>query len=251
MRLFVVSVVAGVVGGVVGAWVVVGGRGPVGAVGGVDPEAAERVAARIDALEAEVASLREELGRGAASLAAVEGPAARDVAGLEARIEELEARNRLEVDSASARADGGRTPEAGIEAPRLDPARSAFEVILDSSATDAQKLAAHRSLRRVEDAYSPALIDALVDLGRTSPDPDIRASTWTMFDGASHLPELVPSLMDAAMHDMSPAARREAAETLGNYVDDPAVRQLLEQLARDDPSKEVRDRAKRTLRDDG
>lgn len=176
------------------------------------------------------------------------------LAELLARIERLEAtvygggwRAAAPIDEARelqrARIEALAAAEQDVEARKLKMA----EVILDPNATEEEKLSAHRQLRRVEDAYTPGMIDALVNLGQTAQDPDVRASTWTQFDGSTIAPEVLPHLMNAARGDSAYQARREAAETLGNYTEDPGVIALLEDLAQNDPHQEVRERARRTL----
>ena len=119
--------------------------------------------------------------------------------------------------------------------------------ILDPAATVAEVLAAHESLRGVEDAYTPDVVAVLMELGDTHADPEVRGDVWRLFDGRTHLPELVPSLL-RALGDADFRVRREAAETLGNYADDPVVLAALRRIAESDPSPEVRERALRTLR---
>ncbi len=127
----------------------------------------------------------------------------------------------------------------------------ASAVILDRGASDEAKIDAHKRLRRLEDPYTDAMLDELLRIAESSPDEELRGNVWTYFDGTAHLPDLVPRLMNAARNDPSAAVRTEAVETLGNYLDDPSVRALLESILRDDPDKSVRDRARRTLREGG
>ena len=91
------------------------------------------------------------------------------------------------------------------------------------------------------------MVADLVQIGLTAIDPEHRADVWRNFDGASHLPALVPHLRDALSNDRDPRARDEAAETLGNYLDDPEVLAALKWSAENDESPRVRQKALRTL----
>lgn len=120
--------------------------------------------------------------------------------------------------------------------------------VLDPKATDKDKVKAHEALRYVPDAYTPAMVQELVRIGNSHPDADTRADVWRFFDGRSHIPTLVPHLLQALVQDASEKVRDEASETLGNYLKDPTVLLALRYAAENDASMRVRRKAIRTLR---
>lgn len=120
-------------------------------------------------------------------------------------------------------------------------------VLMDPFASEGEKVAAHKSLRRVDDAYELGAVQALLTMAQLSNDPDVRADVWMNFDGTTHVPEIVPHLVQAIRSESNDAVRIEAVETLGNYLEDPQNRTLIQEIARDDPVKAVRDRARRAL----
>ncbi len=141
-------------------------------------------------------------------------------------------------------ADGDAAATAAAAAPSLaDDQRT----IVDPAATVAQKVAAHRRLRHVADAYTPAMVDELVRIATCDADAEVRAQTWCFFDGASAPPALLAPLLQAIGRDPSPRPREEAAETLGNYGDAPGAVAALEAAAAHDPDSRVRHKARRTL----
>jgi hypothetical protein len=217
-------------------------------------------AARIQELEARLARLEELAARpvAAPASAASEVPRWRDDADpradphavtptiLAQRLLALE--RRLEESQ-------GRAPDperAAAPAPRdgQQPVAAARRTILDKAASADAKLEAHRQLRRVRDAYTPDMVDELVRIATLDPRGEVRAAVWTFFDGSSHLPQLVPTLLRALVHDVDSRVREEAAETIGNYVkDDLGVVSALRQAAESDADPRVRAKAKRTLGD--
>ena len=230
-------------------------RGPAAATS--DPRTAE--------LEERLARLEEDAARPAAErvdLVPARAPRPTDspvdtdrLDLLEERLAELErafsdGRNRpaptrgdLQIEdpvATAVRAEAERQRRAQVQA-------NASSIILDATTTDGEKLAAHQTLRRVEDAYTPAMVAELVRLGLESDVPRYRADTWRFFDGSSRLPELVPHLRTAVNTDPEPNVREEAAETLGEYLDEAGVVELLEWLRDNDPDPEVRDEARRAL----
>lgn len=131
--------------------------------------------------------------------------------------------------------------------PNATTAAEAQRVLADAAASVDDKVEAHQRLRRVANAYTPAMVQDLVRIAETDPRPVARANVWTWFDGATLLPELVRPLLRALAHDPDGAVRAEAAETLGNYLDNPAVLPALRQAAQDDADEPVRAKAQRTL----
>lgn len=125
--------------------------------------------------------------------------------------------------------------------------RKASEVILDRSSSAEQKIEAQQLLRRTANAYTPAMIQSLLQIAQSHANAELRAKVWTFFDGATTSDLLVAPLLHALRHDSSDAVRAEAAETLGNYTERPEVRQALTWHATNDKSKQVRDKARRSV----
>ena len=222
---------------------------------------AKSIGPRLDALEARLALLEAELEESrlaapvpssdrvavqAAEESTTEGSAAG--ADLARRIALLERRLAgVERDAEPPSPAEQLAQELERERAREQSILDAKRALADASASRDEKLAAHEALRRVPDAYTPGMVADLVHLGANDADPSARADVWRNFDGASHLPELVPHLLRALEGDPDAGPRNEAAETLGNYADDPAVMAALRHAAEHDPSPEVRAKAKRTL----
>lgn len=213
----------------------------------LDTSRLDALEARLDAIEASLAERLEP-----PSVEARTEDLRPEIESLSARLEALESERSPAVAPRTFGALGELVEDGEPDSREREPTaeerrRNAEAVILDPASTAEEVVAAHKSIRRIDGAYTPQMIDTLVWFANSDSDDDLRARTWTMFDGRSHLPELVPHLERAARHDEAFQVRREAAETLGNYIDDPAVVTLLKDLARNDPHPEVRDRARRTL----
>ena len=87
----------------------------------------------------------------------------------------------------------------------------------------------------------------ILRIGTTNQDGGVRADVWRFFDGESSVPAIVNPLVRALQADPDARAREEAAETLGNYFDDPIVESALQLAVESDGSERVRNKAKRTL----
>jgi hypothetical protein len=208
----------------------------------------QQMEARVDALAARPAEVRVPASGGPT-------PAGPDLASLDQRLALLEA---------AASRTGRATPAAQSRLPILpraataevDPetkaalVRPAERTILDPIATVEEKLAAHERLRRVPDAYTAPMVQELLRIAAMSQQGQTRADVWRFFDGASKLPDLVPPLLHALANDADWIAREEAAETLGNYRDDPMVLGALRWAAEHDANERVRAKAQRTLHGD-
>lgn len=211
----------------------------------------------IEALEARISRLEEgERGR-AAALVSPELPetptpervpvtnGGTETADLLEKLAVLERRLALvEYDEESPSLD---VEPAQAEREHADLVLAAQWTLADPAAGVAEKLAAHEALRRVADAYTPAMVADLVHIGTNEPDARMRADVWRFFDGSTHLPDLVPHLLAALEFDVDALVRDEASETLGNYADAPAVLEALRFAAEHDESQRVRTKAQRTL----
>jgi len=201
---------------------------------------------RVTALEAQLAAPRAAVPTAPADTQ----PAREQFAALERRLAVLEspradARAAVLRDVASAeRVRVARPPETKEEAAQREAAQ---RKVLDPSATVQDKLAAHEQLRRVPDAYTPAMVQELLRIAATSGEGQVRADVWRFFDGESKVPALVRPLLRALGNDTEDIVREEAAETLGNYLDDPVVAGALRWSADRDGAERVRNKAQRTL----
>lgn len=174
----------------------------------VDPVAMHALATRLDRLERTVAELQNQ--RRAA------GPD-------DGRLAELRAQ---------------RTEET--EADRQRRIQNHQNTILDPSTTEAQKLEAWSGLRHHEDSWNDAVVAQMVHLGLTSADPKVRADVWRQADARSQHEALVPALLQALRADADANAREEAAETIVEYADRPAVIASLDQLLATEQNEGVR-----------
>lgn len=183
---------------------------------------------------------------------------------IEERIARLEAAPRRELEEGLALKDSEYEVEklnllydnatrdqriAGLRPKRAADITAARHTITDPSTSKQDKLNAHGSLRRRENAYTPEMAHTMIQIGLHDRDEAIRAQVWTTFDGSSakNLPQLVPHLIDALNRDASSRVRAEAAETLGNFPRDRAVHAALEHAAKHDQDAQVRRKAQRTL----
>lgn len=214
---------------------------------GTAPEPAIPVdPARIAALEARVEGLVQQLAATApASPVRTHAPA--DVPPAENRLRGLELRLSSLEQALRARPPSGAESRGHEPAENRPTVADARRVIVDPAASVAAKLEAQQRLRRVENAFTPAMLRELVRIGTTNPDPKVRADVWRFFDGPTNYPEIVDPLMRAMRFDSADVARDEAAETLGNYASNPAVRQALAHAAEHDPSVRVRNKAQRAF----
>lgn len=140
------------------------------------------------------------------------------------------------------------------EAPRpRDPAQIARDLattqqgILDANSTPEQKLQHWRRLRAMENAYSDAVVQQMVNLGLTSPDAATRADVWRQADSRSKHPALAVAMIRALQSDTDDDVREEAAESLENYADRADVQQVLTWARDSDKSEGVRRYAARSL----
>jgi hypothetical protein len=97
------------------------------------------------------------------------------------------------------------------------------------------------------EGYTDEVVHSMVALAQTAQDPKVRENIWRQFDGARN-PVVSTALKQALAADAVADVRREAAEALDHYRDDPAVRAALEHAAQHDPDEKVRWEALRALR---
>ena len=211
----------------------------------------------IEDLEARIARLEEglrDLQRASLSVASpversnVANSGGGDSAALLQRIAELESRlGQVEGEVVGPAGEARGAMQEERERLRQETIRMAKETLMDPAATTEELLAAHEALRRIENAYTPQMVEDLVHLATNDPSGEVRADVWRFFDGATRLPELVPHLRNALSNDSDPRTRAEAAETLANYADDPDVLAALKYALENDPSPEVKRKLGRVL----
>ncbi|HLU39815.1 MAG TPA: HEAT repeat domain-containing protein [Planctomycetota bacterium] len=227
----------------------------------VDP--ADEVLDRLHGIEERLAELeRRSTERTTPVLGVSSSGAERMPADLDARLDKLEAElsgNKkgsngdaaaaTEVAATGTAPDGTQLTKSGrpkrgtpqhLEWARqrvLDPNLSAME--RSEALGEVQKHGA--------EAYTEEIVQAMVVIGQTHEDPEVRENVWRQFDGATN-PTLAVALRQALATDAAPGVRREAAEALDRFRDDPAVRAALEHAAQHDPDEKVRWEALRSLR---
>lgn len=185
-------------------------------------------------------------------------------ADLDSRLAELEQRV-VEDGSTGAATDGTHAAAAGEEpegAPEEGGKRAsgrpkrgtaqhltwARQRTLDVNLTPIERSDALGEIQKHgADGYTDDVVHSMIVLGQTSEDPKVRANVWRQFDGA-HNPQLSSALVQALTSDQHPDARREAAEALDHFRDDPGVRSALERASQQDTDQEVRWEALRALR---
>jgi hypothetical protein len=119
----------------------------------------------------------------------------------------------------------------------------------DRTLSEEQRLQSLRQLRHSRSGQEDrtlAVTNAMIELYRDSEDAGVRADVFRQLHGVSYT-ELKQPLLDALVHDPSCKVREEAAETLDHYLDDPYVREALEQALRDDEDSGVRRQAAESL----
>ena len=203
---------------------------------------------RLAALEAREPAVALRADPGAATSvqrAAVPDPRLDDllrrVAQLEAqRAQPTSERRPTPLEEAQAEAERLQR-RAARDAERAAGAAPARDKILDPRASESDKLAAWSVLRDAgPDAWTDAVVAEMARIGLTSPSAQVRADVWRQADARARSERLVPSLMQALVHDVDASTREEAAETLANYLDSPGVRAALEAAAANDADPNVK-----------
>jgi len=212
-----------------------------------------RVAAvegEIRKLADEIAALRESRSperRAIPATASHDGPIEERLANLEKQL----AKDRTELQelapAGTAEPITGRKVGGRRRAPDLD---ASIQVAKDNSAAESDRVESFRRLRgaRLADGTDARLqaLSEMIQLGEASDTARTRAEVWRQCSGLRD-PSLVTPLLNALRHDRSARVREEAAETLGDYLDDPGVREALEFAAGNDESYDVRAKANASL----
>ena len=219
---------------------------------GFGPAAAPEVSAtefaalerRVDALTDAFASAGGERAVVPGRAAADGGPDARAVA-FEERLARLERSVQAALDRGDPQESGG-SADRPLDRPEALPADTAQRIeawqnaIVGGANTEAERLQAWRGLRGHENAYTDAVVAQMVHLGLTASDPETRADVWRQADGRTKHDALVPALLQAVQSDADRRVREEAAETLVEYSDRPAVEASLRQLLASETDEGVR-----------
>lgn len=227
------------------------------ASGGAQLDALEERVVRLEEQLEQLEQLAEDAGGEVRVSPRTDAKTSASLREVQARLDELEAKLRKPGQRPVAKAPVASAKEP---APRVlgrvsfvpfsesrGAKAEAKRVILDPAADVVAKIQAHKSLRRVEGAYTPQMIQALIRIGQTHAVAERRANVWTFFDGSTRSDMLIAPLLYALRHDASDLVRAEAAETLGDYTESPAVREALKWHAANDNSKSVRDKARRSV----
>jgi len=232
------------------------------------PAAPVSTADRADAFEARLTQLESRLDdlagpSAAAPILATSSASPRLPADLDARLERLEAQldDRAGADDGTAPAGAAVAREglaAGGDAQLTKSGRPkrgtpqhlawARERVLDASLGPKERSDALGEVQKHgAEAFTEDVVQAMVVLGQTAEDPEVRENVWRQFDGARN-PTLGIALRQALATDAAPGVRREAAEALDRFRDDPVVRAALEHAAQHDADEQVRWEALRSLR---
>ena len=126
-------------------------------------------------------------------------------------------------------------------------------IFLDASLSDRERLSALRDLspgrrgrtnryRYIDgdaEILSGTVAIAAAQLALNSKDPDVRFEVWREMRGVGD-PYLVQPLLHTLANDTDERVRSNAAKTLGDFLDEPGVREALMYAGDNDPSERVR-----------
>jgi hypothetical protein len=218
---------------------------------GADGASIAKLAERVAALEAAADELRLALASNVlvpAAAPAEREPAAREQRAADARVEDLVAR-LAQLEGRLPASD----PDAAERRVRNEVARGRMAIddatarAQDLAASEQERLQGLRALRgrRLEDGTDARLLvlDDMLELARGSQDGGVRADVWRQLSGVTDRRLLQP-LLDALAFDTSVNAREEAAETLSDFLPDPAAESALRHAAENDPDAGVREDAR-------
>jgi HEAT repeat protein len=118
---------------------------------------------------------------------------------------------------------------------------------VDLQQTEAARLQALGRLRGAgPGARGGAVATAAIALVQTSQNAETRAEVWRQMNGAKEA-ALVPQLLASLQTDPDARVRKEAAEALGDYVDQPEVQAALRVASTSDADQTVRRQAEQSL----
>lgn len=126
-----------------------------------------------------------------------------------------------------------------------DPLKAARARALNPRNDPRDRMMAVRELRE-RNGRDPQVAAAMAALARTDIEPAIRADIFRQLHGVKE-PSLRQALVEALQTDASDEVRQEAAETLSDYSDNPAIAALLSATIRKDVDGEVREAAAESL----
>lgn len=191
-------------------------------------------------------------------------------------------RHRVETEERPAPRDPGPAPVAGTPSPPAGDLRSLEErvarieekiakaeqawnefrqsrektpidrVALESTVLDRLKppearVSALKKLRwHAPEARTLEVVRSMLDLLRTSEDGAVRAEICRQLSGVEY-PEVAPEMVNRLRSDADEETRKEAAEALLDFIDEPGVLQALEAAKQSDPSEDVRLQAVETI----
>jgi HEAT repeat protein len=137
-------------------------------------------------------------------------------------------------------------------APDLDQRIADYTAaVLDPALSDDQRAMALSRLRGAQGTIQQDfIIQAAIAIAENSDNSDIRGRIWQQLKGAGNR-YVIQSLLSALENESGEFARREAATVLGEFADDPTVRQALEFSEQNDPSSRVREAAALALMSGG
>ena len=205
---------------------------------GAGPAGEERLAAQ----ERRIAALEEAVRPGSGGARTASAPEKADAG----------AADRDDADdqkAAAMRKAAEEADRAKVEATLALGKEEARRLFLDRSKTEEERMVALGRLRSLRGVDREVITEACA-LFRASTKPGIRE--WMLRDlHGTKDPDLKALFLEAMRSDPDEKVRERAARDVDDYLDDPEVRQALEQVRDQDASESVRRRAVRTLASSG
>ncbi|MCA9076123.1 MAG: HEAT repeat domain-containing protein [Planctomycetaceae bacterium] len=129
----------------------------------------------------------------------------------------------------------------------LDPVARNQSVVLDSQASESQRLQALRELRFADgDGRSHEVVVAMLGLASETSDTRVRADIYRQLDEVKN-PIMVEPLLESLANSSDSEVREEAAESLGGFATRADVREALQTTTDHDQSSSVRQQAQASL----
>src|SRR5688500_2719185 len=196
------------------------------------------------ALRREIASLRTQLGASAEESSqanAAPVPATTSPGNLGPRL------SRLERTVADLSRIADYLVERGNVPPSEDQLARLKHRFYDTTATDADRLRALRSLRRSGQFGEEIALETLAWLQKAT-NAGTRRDLVQQLDGSTNAAMKDP-LLKLLASEQSGSVREELVDVLGDFAGDPAVEKSLWELALNDPNEDVREEAQDALTD--
>lgn len=269
VSLALVALLTAVVAAVLSATAFLGQSEPLATPQVVGPESAvdtTRLERRISELDAKVAALTDEfellrIDRESAGSPREAVSDEVDLAAVAARVAALE--RDLAADPGNSDAGDSdemewKSPDGDYQGALTESERANLQRMIDDwtslardpLASEAERLDALSGLRGNHQADGTdarlAVLPEMILLAQTTQDAATRADVWRQLSHVTDRSLLAP-LLDSLQNDASDEVREEAAETLADFLPDPAAKSALEYAAQYDPDEGVRRQAADSL----